>query len=91
VPTEFAIAAGPRVRTSLPPARSLRLYTHGAGSYRGLPDREAYLTFVEAIEGIMAEEQNIFWRERGNNRPTPPANSDTKAAGEPRITEHLYG
>ena len=64
--------------------RQRRLYTHGAGSYRGLPEREAYLTFVEAIEGIIAEEQNIFWRERGNNPPTASGNSDTKAAGEPR-------
>jgi Protein of unknown function (DUF4231) len=64
--------------------RERRLYTHGAGSYRGLPDREAYLTFVEAIEGIIAEEQNIFWRERGNNPPTPPGNSDAKIAGEPQ-------
>ena len=64
--------------------RERRLYTHGAGSYRGLPEREAYLTFVEAIEGIIAEEQNIFWRERGNNPPTPPANSDITTAGEPR-------
>ena len=63
--------------------RERRLYTHGAGSYRGLPNREAYLTFVEAIEGIIAEEQNIFWRDRGNNPPTPPGNSDTKTAGEP--------
>jgi hypothetical protein len=37
--------------------RERRLYTHGAGSYRGLPEREAYLTFVEAIEGIIAEER----------------------------------
>jgi hypothetical protein len=64
--------------------RERRLYTHGAGSYRGLPEREAYLTFVEAIEGIIAEEQNIFWRERGNNAPTPPGNSDAKTAGEQR-------
>jgi hypothetical protein len=64
--------------------RERRLYTHGAGAYRGLPDREAYLTFVEAIEGIIAEEQNIFWRDRGNNPPTPPGNSDTKLAGERR-------
>jgi hypothetical protein len=64
--------------------RQRRLYTHGADSYRGLPEREAYLMFVEAIEGIIAEEQNIFWRERGNNAPTPPGNSDTKTAGEPR-------
>jgi Protein of unknown function (DUF4231) len=66
--------------------RERRLYTHGAGSYRGLPAREAYLTFVEAIEGIIAEEQNIFWRDRGNNPPTPPVNADTKLAGEPRGT-----
>ena len=64
--------------------RERRLYTHGAGPYRGLPEREAYLTFVEAIEGIIAEEQNIFWRERGNNPPTPPRNSDAKTAEEPR-------
>ncbi len=64
--------------------RERRLYTHGAGSYRGLPEREAYLTFVEAIEGIIAEEQKIFWRERGNNPPTPPGNADAKIMGEPR-------
>jgi hypothetical protein len=64
--------------------RERRLYTHGAGSYRGLPEREAYLSFVEAIEGIIAEEQNIFWRERRNNAPTPHGNSDSKSAGEPR-------
>jgi len=50
--------------------RERRLYTHGAGSYRGLPEREAYLTFVEAIEGIIAEEQKIFWRDRKQS-PTP--------------------
>jgi hypothetical protein len=63
--------------------RERRLYTHGAGSYRGLPEREAYLTFVEAIEGIIAEEQNIFWRERGNIPPTRAGNSDANTAGEP--------
>jgi hypothetical protein len=64
--------------------RERRLYTHGAGSYRGLPEREAYLTFVEAIEGVIAEEQNIFWRDRGNNPPAPLDNSNAKTAGEPR-------
>ena len=66
--------------------RERRLYSHGAGSYRGLPEREAYLTFVEAIEGIIAEEQNVFWRDRGNNLPTHPGNADAKIAGEPRGT-----
>ena len=64
--------------------RERRLYTHGAGSYRGLPEREAYLTFVEAIEGVIAEELNIFWRDRGNNPAAPLDNSNTKTAGEPR-------
>ena len=64
--------------------RERRLYTHGAGSYRGLPEREAYLTFVEAVEGIIAEEQNIFWRERGNTTPTPAGTSDIRPAEEPR-------
>ena len=71
--------------------RERRLYTHGAGAYRGLPNREAYLSFVEAIEGIIAEEQNIFWRDRGNNPPTPSGNSGTKTVGEPRIAEHSDG
>src|SRR6202045_1544674 len=66
--------------------RERRLYTHGAGSYGGLPEQEASLTFVEAIEGIIAEEQNIFWRDRGNNLPTHPGNADAKIAGEPRGT-----
>jgi Protein of unknown function (DUF4231) len=71
--------------------RERRLYTHGAGAYRGLPNREAYLSFVEAIEGIIAEEQNIFWRDRGNNPPTPSGNSDAKLSGEPGIAEHSDG
>jgi hypothetical protein len=52
-----------------------------------LPEREAHLTFVEAIEAIIAEEQNIFWRERGNNPPTPPGNSEAKIAGAPSATQ----
>jgi Protein of unknown function (DUF4231) len=66
--------------------RERRLYTHGAGSYRGLPEREAYLTFVEAIEGVIAEEQNIFWRDRGSNPPTRAGSSDTNTAAEPQGT-----
>jgi hypothetical protein len=67
--------------------RERRLYTHGAASYRGLSEPEAHLTFVEAIEAIIAEEQNIFWRDRGNNPPTPPGNSEAKAAGAPSGTQ----
>jgi hypothetical protein len=67
--------------------RERRLYTHGAGSYRGLVEREAFVTFVEAIEAIIAEEQNIFWRERGNNPPAASGNSEGKIAGAPSATQ----
>jgi len=45
--------------------REQRLYVNGAGAYRTLDDEEeAYLHFVEVIEMIIAEEQQIFWSSR---------------------------
>ena len=45
--------------------REYRLYINGAGGYREAADEErAYLQFVEAIEEIIAEEQQIFWQSR---------------------------
>ena len=42
--------------------RERRLYVNGAGEYRGLVDEEeAFLRFVESVEAIIAEEQQIFW------------------------------
>jgi hypothetical protein len=50
--------------------RERRLYTNGAGAYRALADEEAaFVAFVGAIEAIIAEEQQIYWRDRS----TPPA------------------
>lgn len=45
--------------------RERRLYVNGAGDYRQAADeQDAYLRFVEAIEAIIAEEQQIYWPSR---------------------------
>jgi len=51
--------------------REYRLYINGAGAYREIEDEDqAYLRFVEAIEQIIAEEQQIYWQSRaGGGRP----------------------
>jgi Protein of unknown function (DUF4231) len=45
--------------------RERRLYLNGAGAYRGLDDDTAYLQLVESVEAILAEEQQVYWRNRG--------------------------
>jgi len=45
--------------------RERRLYCNGAGDYHGIDDEEdAFRHFVEALEGIVAEEQHIYWQAR---------------------------
>jgi Protein of unknown function (DUF4231) len=45
--------------------REYRLYVNGAGAYRQASDEEdAYLQFVESIEEIIAEEQQLYWQGR---------------------------
>jgi Protein of unknown function (DUF4231) len=44
--------------------RERRLYVNGAGAYRGLDDDAAYLQLVESVEAILAEEQQVYWRNR---------------------------
>src|SRR3954447_2821655 len=46
--------------------REQRLYVNGASTYRNVDEDEAYLRFVEAIEAIIAEEQQIYWQNRGS-------------------------
>jgi hypothetical protein len=46
--------------------RERRLYLNGAGPYRGLDDDAAYLALVESVEGILAEEQQIYLRVRAD-------------------------
>jgi hypothetical protein len=45
--------------------RERRLYVNGAGPYSDVDDQQAaYRRFVEAVEQIIAEEQQIYWQER---------------------------
>src|SRR5215217_7652892 len=52
--------------------REQRLYVNGAGAYRNMDEDEAYLRFVKAIEAIIAEEQQIYWQNRGSELPAKP-------------------
>src|SRR3954464_10862943 len=64
--------------------REQRLYVNGAGAYRNVEENEAYLRFVEAIEAIIAEEQQIYWRNRGSE---PQAGQQRKSTA-PGDTVH---
>ncbi|MGO6683943.1 DUF4231 domain-containing protein [Rhizobium leguminosarum] len=57
--------------------REQRLFQTGAGTYRGLSDEDAFLRFVEAIEIIMAEEQQIYWQNRQSQGASSPAGEQT--------------
>jgi hypothetical protein len=47
--------------------REYRLYINGAGAYADLTDEdEAYRRFVENTEGIIAQEQQIYWQTRAD-------------------------
>lgn len=60
--------------------REQRLYLTGAGHYRTVAgEDDAFLLFVEAIEAIIAEEQQIYWRERVPPS-AEPASAGTVAA-----------
>lgn len=48
--------------------REFRLYVNGAGGYRGTDEVEAFRLFVEAIEAIIAEEQQLYWRARAGDK-----------------------
>lgn len=55
--------------------REERLFVNGAGSYRNLNEGEAYLAYVEAIENIIAEEQQTYWQARGTSKAAPTTHS----------------
>jgi hypothetical protein len=57
--------------------REQRLYVNGAGAYRQVDEGEAYLRFIETVEAIMAEEQQIYWQ----NRPGEPPAGQPKPDG----------
>ena len=52
-----------------------RGYLTATGPYRSLDDHEAFLTFVERVESIIAEEQNAFW----GSRSEPSAKAETQS------------
>ena len=54
--------------------RERRMYVNGAGDYRlSADEQDAYLSFVEAIEAIIAEEQQIYWPDRSEKTSTGAA------------------
>jgi hypothetical protein len=62
--------------------REKRLYVNGAGEYRRPADEdEAFLWFVEAVEAILAEEQQIYWRDRSNGPAAPRTTPQGTPAG----------
>jgi hypothetical protein len=49
--------------------REYRLYINGAGAYSEVADEDAaYRRFVENTEAIIAEEQQIYWKSRTDER-----------------------
>ncbi len=67
--------------------REQRLYLTGAGGYRGVADEDAaFVQFVEAIEAVIAEEQQIYWRDRVTEAPHGTAVAADVANSGPRAT-----
>jgi hypothetical protein len=63
--------------------REFRLYVNGAGDYRSLDEERDYLQFVENIEAIIAEEQQLYWQgQRG------ALAKDGQEAGQPQRDVH---
>lgn len=63
--------------------RERRLYVNGAAEYREVIDEdEAYLRFVEAVEAIIAEEQQIYWPNRNAETNDNPSSMENGATGE---------
>jgi Protein of unknown function (DUF4231) len=58
--------------------QELRLFVNGVGRYRGLGDDDAFAQFVETIEGIIAEEQQIYWQALSSPAPRPQHSSPSK-------------
>lgn len=57
-----------------------RLFVNAAGRYRDIGDDDAFTLFVETIEGIIAEEQQIFWQSRASPAPgSAPSSVESKA------------
>jgi hypothetical protein len=64
--------------------REWRLYVDGARGYHGLPENEAFLLFVEAVEAILPGEQQIFWRARESGDEVAPQPGSAAHTKEPK-------
>ena len=63
--------------------RERRLYVNGAAEYReAIDEDETYLRFVEAVEAIIAEEQQIYWPNRNSETNGNASSMDDDATGE---------
>ncbi len=51
-----------------------RLFVNSAGRYKGVGDDDAFTLFVETIEKIIAEEQQVYWQARGSSSPGSEGN-----------------
>jgi Protein of unknown function (DUF4231) len=60
--------------------REKRLFVSGTGPYRNLNDEDAYLQFVENVEAIMGEEQQLFWRNRRSEASGQSSTADVISA-----------
>jgi hypothetical protein len=63
--------------------RERRFYLNGAGAYRGLDDDTAYLRLVESVEAILAEDQQVYWRNRGGQDGAARQTDSTALGKEP--------
>ena len=64
--------------------REYRLYINDAGAYFEAPDEEsAYRLFVETIEAVLAEEQQIYWQSRTGNANLPSDQKNQTAGANP--------
>ena len=64
--------------------RERRLYVNGAAEYREVIDEEeAYLRFVEAVEAIIGEEQQIYWPNRNAETNGNVSSIESDKMGEP--------
>lgn len=62
--------------------RERRLYVNGADKYRhSLDEEDAFLDFVEAVEGIVAEEQQVYWANQGKRPVQGQAGAGKAIAG----------
>jgi hypothetical protein len=63
--------------------REYRLYTNNADAYAAAPDEDAaYRLFVERVETVLAEEQQLFWQSHAKTPEPQPQATEAKPESE---------